>query len=96
MLSIRQNFLGTLAAVFLAVGIFGWLYISMASAVGRADSGLADVREKILDMERERRLARNFERILWGRKEDLARIETFFVEHERPLEFIERVQNING
>ena len=94
MLNFRQKLLGTLTAVSVAVGVFGWLYISMASAVGRADSSLALVREKVADLERERHLARNFERILGERKEELARIETFFVDHEHPLEFIERLENL--
>lgn len=92
--NLRQKFLATVIVTPLLVGVFGWLYIAMASAVRRADSGLAQVEASIAGLERERRQARIFERTIEGREKDLARIENFFVDHERPLEFIEQLESL--
>ncbi len=92
--NLRQKFLATVIVASLLVGVFGWLYVSMVSAVRRADSGLLKVEASIAGLERERRQARIFERTAEEREKDLARIENFFIDHERPLELIERLEGL--
>lgn len=77
-----------------AVLAFGWVYGSMALAVNRADSSLAEVEVRIAALETERKQARGLDRIIEERGEDLNRIETFFVDRDHPLEFIERLESL--
>ena len=92
--SIQQKFAVTVFFCLLFAAGAGWIYLSMASAVRRADSDLAAVRTSIAALEQERRQARGFDRIIEERGGDLQRVEAFFVDRERPLEFIERLENL--
>lgn len=92
--NIRQKFVLTIIISVLFVAVFGWAYLSMITALGRADSNLAEVEAQIASLENERRQARNMDRLVEERGTDLKRIESFFVDHEHPLEFIEKLENL--
>lgn len=93
-LSPRQSITFTSFVALTAIGVFVWAYVSMATAVGRADSSFKEIGGKIAALEENRKQARILEKMLEERKTDFARIDGFFVSRDRPVDFIEQVEDL--
>ena len=71
-----------------AIILFFWFWAD----VGRTRYLLADIEAETRALEEERRMARSSSSVLEERKTETARIRKFFVDRERPVEFIENVE----
>ena len=90
----KKKFIITIAISAALVGVFFWFYVYIASAVGQATSKLSEIEAQIIELEGERKQTRSLERILEDRGRDLERINAFFVDRERPIKFIEELENL--
>lgn len=92
--SLRKNIFFTVILAAMAVGAFAGVYVFMASAVNNANASLKEIGGKIAALEEDRRRVRILERIMEKREPDFARINAFFVSRERPIDFIEKVEDL--
>lgn len=90
----RQNIILTLILALVAVSPFGWVYVSMAASVANASASLREIGGRIAALEEERRQVRALEKMLEDRGADFARIDAFFVNRDRPVDFIEQVEDL--
>lgn len=90
----RQKLLLTVILSLITVSIFGlvlgWLFIR----VKKASVALKETADKIALLETERKTARETQILFKVRAEDLTKINRFFVDRERPVEFIENLEKI--
>lgn len=93
-LSSQQKFWVTAAAAGLLVAALGGTLFSLSSAVQRANAMLDSLEEKLRTVEDERASARLLKKILAVNEKELQKLRGFFVERERPVEFIEYLEEV--
>lgn len=77
----------------LAVLIFwGWILIWLLQQVKTSNITLRGMEEKITELEVKRKMASEIQTLLQDRAKDLARISSFSVDKERPVVFIEALE----
>lgn len=75
-----------------ASAAFFWYVSAQVRAVG---TELERIEAEIASREEERTSARNSEELRERRSEDISRLETFFVDRERPVAFIEALEDLS-
>lgn len=90
----RQKFFLTIAVATAGMGFFGWMMGWLLIQINEVGVTLRGVAEKMAKLEVERKTARGAHVFLKERAEDLAKINNFFVDRERPVEFIENLEEI--
>lgn len=93
-ISPQQNIILTLFVALTAIGVFVWAYVSMAIAVGSADASFREIGGKIAALEEDRKQVRILGKMMEERKTDFIRIDAFFVSRDRPIDFIEQVEDL--
>lgn len=80
------------AVALVIVSATAWIFWRVGLGVWQADFILGEIQSKIDGLSEERRRARALEEVLVSRKDDLARVNGFFVDRERPIAFIESME----
>lgn len=92
-LSSKQKLIFT-SGISLVVSIaLAWAFFYLASGVIGARSSAETVMQRIAKVEAEIAQANTFKSILEDRGDDIAHIEKLFVDRERPIELIERLES---
>lgn len=74
-------------------GGMGGLWL-LSRSVTRTQASIQRIRNEILMLEEERRFARAVQSFLDKRGDDIAGLDKIFIDRERPVEFIETVENL--
>lgn len=90
----KQKLFVTAAVSLLAVGFLGGAFWKLSGIIENSDARLQNIESKIFSFEEERTLARTAEGVIKARRDDIGRINGFFVDRERPIEFIESLERI--
>lgn len=81
------------AAIFLAVAVFWvWLWTGFFYRVKNAGATLQDLKGQIPALEEKRKLAGEMQFLFKNRTEDLEKIRSFLVSKERPVVFLENLE----
>lgn len=88
------TFIITIAVCALVISVLVFGLVSMSLNVLSADDELAAVDAKINELYQERRRAETVGMLLTERKDDIVRLRGFFLDRQRPIEFIEQLENL--
>lgn len=80
----------SLIGVFVSVGAFVFLHSRIQAARG----ALQDIATEIGTREMARRNARALAQILAARERDIERVQSFFIDRDRPVEFVETLERL--
>ena len=92
-LSPKQKLIFTSGISLAVMAILAWTFFYLAYGVINARSSAGIIMERIAKVEAEIAQARTFKGILKDRGDDIAYIEKLFVDRERPVELIERLES---
>lgn len=93
-LSSKQKLILTSGISFAVTVALAWGFLYLAYGVISARSSVGTVMERIAKVETDIAQANTFKDILEDRSDDIEHIEKLFVDRERPVELIERLENI--
>lgn len=88
----KKTFLYVLVS-FLIVAGFLALFLWLMDAMGRASANLKKTKTDVALLEEERKMARLSSGIFEERSKDLARLESFAADRERPVVFVEFLES---
>lgn len=72
------------------MGLFSWFSWN----INRSEVLIRNIKSKLIALEEERKFARTARAFLKEREPDLKRIDQFAIDRERPVEFIEALENL--
>lgn len=93
-LIIYKNLILASLLSLVSVGILGWLFWLMLGFVQGAEINILELKNKISSLEKDIKQAGQLELIQKERTQDFARLEKFFADKERPIEFIETLEKV--
>lgn len=88
----KKFFLYILLSLFLAAGSLV-IFVGVRSYAGKASESLKKIKTDIVLLEEERKMARSSSAIFEERSRDLARLESFVADRERPVVFVEFLES---
>lgn len=89
----HRAFIKILIPMALTVAL-GWTNWKMYSVLTVARDTIQEIEKKIAAMEEQKRSAKRFQNLRIERREDIDRINSFFVNKEKPVEFIEDLEEL--
>ncbi len=92
--SSRQKLFLTIAVSLTVLSFLSWVLAKLLNQAKTASTVLRGSAEKIFELEAKRKLADEMRILIKDRAEDLAKINKFFVDRERPVEFIENLEEV--
>lgn len=92
MISAKYKFAIALSSIFLAAGFLVWVFFYLSTGVTQARDDVDGIREKISLLEAERESARRTQKIFETHEEDIKEIYKVFANKERPIEFIQALE----
>lgn len=92
--TLKQKFIFTISAVIFAVAAQAALYWQFYSKVREERERLSMIEADIRSSESERAAARKIDEVVSSHEDEIRRIEKFFVDPERPVDFIESLENL--
>lgn len=90
----RQKFFLTIVLSLVGLSFLSLVLIILLNQAKTASAVLRRSAEKIAELEIKRKLADEMRVLIKDRVEDLARINKFFVDRERPVDFIESLEEM--
>jgi hypothetical protein len=93
-LTIMHKLTATTGAALIVIGILVWAMLFLASKIDGMQSHITQTKTAISSLENQRRHMSSLTRIVEERQRDFERINSYFVDSDRPITFIETLEDL--